>query len=105
MKNALVQLGLVLLGISSVHAVKLLQSASFHARVSPADGVEKVWAIQGRDSVPMQGSDGQYFLTTFPPGSWRVWVNARIPYRNVSIDAVDLQPGTNRDLGNIQLEK
>ncbi|MDP4149687.1 MAG: hypothetical protein Q8927_07965 [Bacteroidota bacterium] len=104
MKNALVQLGLVLLGVSSVHAVKLLQSASFHARIFPAGAVEKVWAIQGKDSIPMQGSDGQYYLTTFPPGTWRVWVSARSPYHDVSIDT-DLRPGTNKDLGDIQLTK
>jgi len=54
MKKAMVQLALVLIGITSIHAVKLLQTSSLHPRVYPATA-EKVWAIHDKDSLKMIG--------------------------------------------------
>lgn len=105
MRNALLQLGLVLIGVTSVHAVKLLKTSSFHARVFPAEAVEKVVAIQGKDSISMYGSEGDYFLTTANPGHWRILVSTKEPYRNASIDVLDVKPGSDRDLGEIDLIK
>jgi hypothetical protein len=104
MKNTLVQLGLVLLGVSSVHAVKLLQTSSIHARISPGYGAEKVWAIQGSDTVRMLGTDDQYYITTLHPGNWRIWIEAKRPYTDARIDVMNIRPGMNKDLGEIQLE-
>jgi hypothetical protein len=105
MKNAIVQLSLVLLCISSVHAVKLLQTSSFHARIFPAGGAGKVWAIQGKDSIRMLGSDGGYYLSTLNPGHWRIWVEAKSPYHDANLDVLNMRPGMNKDLGEIRLEK
>ena len=55
MKNAMVQLALVLIGITSVHAVKLLQTSSPHTPVYPATTAERVKAIHGKDSMSMIG--------------------------------------------------
>jgi hypothetical protein len=105
MKNAIVQLGLVLICISSVHAVKLLQTSSFHTRVFPSGAADGVWAIQGTDSIRMQGSDGNYYITTLNPGHWRIWVDAKSPYRNAELEVMNIRPGANKDLGEIRLEK
>ena len=53
----MVQLVLVLIGITSVHAVKLLQTSSLHAPIYPATttAAEKVRAIHGKDSLSMIG--------------------------------------------------
>jgi len=64
MKNAMVQLVLVLIGITSVHAVKLLKASSPHTHIYPATTTEKVRAIRGKDSLRTIGvyvrvTDGQ----------------------------------------------
>lgn len=105
MRNALVQLSLVLIGVTSVHAVKLLQTSSFHARIFPAEGVEKVWAIQGSDSIQMIGSEGDYYLNTPRPGHWQVLIEAKKPYKDVNFWVYDMRPGTDKDMGEIRLEK
>lgn len=105
MRNALLQLGLVLIGVTSVHAVKLLQTASIHTRIFPIDAAERVIAIQGEDSVKMLGSEGDYYLTAVNPGNWRVWVDAKKPYRNADLQVTDIKPGTEKDLGDIVLQK
>jgi|GEM_PF-1332049 len=64
MKNAIVQLTLVLIGITSIHAVKLLQASSPHTHISSPGAAEKVRAIHGKDSLGRMGvyvgaTDGQ----------------------------------------------
>ncbi|HEY4205555.1 MAG TPA: hypothetical protein VGM31_02040 [Puia sp.] len=51
MKNAMLQLVLVLIGITGVHAVKLLQTSSNHAHIHPAAAAEKAPAIHKTDSL------------------------------------------------------
>jgi hypothetical protein len=103
MRNAIVQLVLVIIGISSIHAVKLLQTSSFHVRMSPAYGAERAWAIQGKDSIEMTNVNGEFFLRSINPGQWRVSVEAVGPFRNVQFDVGDIKPGFDRDLGEIHL--
>jgi len=105
MRNAMVQLCLVVIGVTSIHAVKLLQTSSFHVRLFPAKGADKVWAIQGSDSVEMININGDYYLRAINPGRWQVSVDAKEPYRNARFEVTEMQPGTDRDLGEIRLLK
>ena len=103
MRNAMVQLCLVLLGISSIHAVRLLQTSSFHVRLHPATGADHVWAVQGKDSLEMTNMNGEYYLRSVRPGHWEISVEASHPYRNVKAVIIDLKPGIDADGGEITL--
>lgn len=105
MRNAMVQLVLVIIGVSSIHAVRLLQTSSFHLRTSPATGADRVWAIQGKDSVEMMNVNGEYILRSINPGHWQVSVQANEPYKDVRYDVNNVKPGTDIDLGEIRLRK
>lgn len=104
MRNAMVQLVLVIIGISSIHAVKLLQTSSFHVRIHPANGAGRVWAIQGKDSIEMTNVNGEFFLRSINPGQWQVSVEANQPFKNVRFNSGDIKPGFDRDLGEIRLQ-
>lgn len=101
----MVQLCLVLIGISSIHAVRLLQTSSFHVRMFPADGAGRVWAIQGKDSIEMTNVNGEYILRSINPGHWQLSVQANEPFRDVRYNVNDVKPGTDIDLGEIRLRK
>jgi len=103
MRNALVQLCLVIMGISSIHAVKLMQTASFHVRIFPATGADRVWAIQGHDSVEMTNVHGEYYLPSINPGFWQVSVEANAPYKDSRYE-MTVKPGIDKDLGEIRLQ-
>ena len=105
MRNAMVQLCLVIMGVSGIHAVRLLQTSSFHVRMYPSDGAGRVWAIQGKDSIEMTNTNGEYFLRSIKPGYWRVSVEANQPFRNVQFNSGNIQPGFDKDLGEIRLQK
>ena len=105
MRNAMVQLCLVIIGVSSIHAVRLLQTSSFHARTFPADGADRVWAIQGKDSIEMMNVNGEYFLRSINPGHWQISVEANQPYQNTRFDISEVKPGVDLDLGEIRLKR
>jgi hypothetical protein len=105
MRNAIVQLCLVIIGVSSIHAVRLLQTSSFHVRMYPADGAQQVWAVQGKDSIEMTNMNGQYFLRSINPGLWQISVKANTPYRDARFTISDVRPGTDMDLGEIRLKR
>ena len=101
----MVQLCLVIIGISSIHAVRLLQTSSFHVRMYPAAGADRVWAIQGKDSIEMININGEYLLRSINPGYWQVSVEANRPFRSVQFNSGNIQPGIDKDLGEIRLQK
>lgn len=105
MRNALVQLGLVLLGVTSVHAVKLLQTSSLRAHISPTEGAGTIWAIQGNDSIRLYGNNGSFYINTLHPGNWVIRVDAKKPYRDLDVDVANIRPGSEKDLGEIRLQK
>jgi hypothetical protein len=105
MRNALVQLGLVLLGVTGVHAVKLLQTASLRVHIFPAEAADQVWAIKGSDSIKLSGGNGEYFSNEIPTGNWLIRVNTKSPFRAMNIDAGNIKPGIDKDLGGIRLIK
>jgi hypothetical protein len=71
----------------------------------PALGAGRVWAIQGKDSIEMMNNNGEYYLRSINPGRWKVAVEANQPYKDVRYDVEDIRPGTDRDLGEIRLQR
>lgn len=103
MRNAMVQLCLVIIGVSSIHAVRLLQTSSFHVKLYPANSAGRLWAIQGKDSIEMMNVNGEYILRSINPGHWRISVVANSPYKDARFDINEVKPGTDMDLGEIRL--
>jgi hypothetical protein len=98
----MVQLILVIIGISSIHAARLFATSSFHLRVGPAASVKKVRAIQGHDTLEMTGMNGVYSIRSINPGNWQIVVTAAAPYRDWRYDLL-VGPGGNIDLGEVRL--
>jgi len=102
MRNTVVQLVLVIIGVSSIHAARLLATSSFHLRVVPAGAADKVQAIQGHDTVEMIPANGIYSVRWINPGRWQVLVKASSPYKDWRYD-LTIRPGRDLDLGDIRL--
>ena len=102
MRNAMVQLVLVIIGVSSIHAARLLATSSFHLRVGPVGAVRVVLAIQGTDTLPMSHVNGFYFVRSINPGHWQVLVRPVAPYKDQRYD-VTVTPGGDADLGEMRL--
>ena len=104
MRNAVVQLCLVIIGVTSIHAAKLLATSSFHLRIDPAGSVDKVRAIRGRDTLDMTNMNGVYYLRSANPGRWEVMVGAVAPYQDARY-TVTVGPGGDMDMGVVRLRR
>jgi hypothetical protein len=104
MRNAMVQLVLVIIGISSIHAARLLATSSFHLRIDPVGSADKVQAIQSHDTLEMTRMNGVYFVRWINPGRWQVLVKASAPYKDFRYD-LTVRPGSDLDLGEIRLPR
>lgn len=104
MRNAVVQLALVIIGVSSIHAARLLATSSFHLKITPAGAATRVQAIQGHDTVAMTNMNGIYYAQSVNPGRWQVLVTAMAPYRDLRYD-LTTRPGGDADLEEILLTR
>lgn len=104
MRNAVVQLVLVIIGILSIHAARLLARSSFHLRIDPVWPMDKVQAIQGHDTLEMTKMNGGYLVRWINPGHWQVLVKASAPYKDCRYD-LTVGPGEDLDLGVIRLPR
>lgn len=85
-----------------MHAARLLATSSFHFRIAPAASVDKVEAIQGRDTVEMTRTNGGYYVQWVNPGHWQVVIRASAPYKDQRY-ALTVVSGSNIDLGTVRL--
>ncbi|HTR27983.1 MAG TPA: hypothetical protein VMH27_01865 [Puia sp.] len=102
MRNAVVQLVLVIIGITSIHAARLFATSTLHLRVGPPQAAKKVRAIQGHDTLELTGFNGVYSIRSINPGTWVVLVDAAPPFMGYRHELV-AGPGGEVDLGTIQL--
>src|SRR5687768_3667954 len=73
-------------------------------RVSPADGVEVIWVISGRDSLKTPTTNAGAFSVDVKPGVHQVIVDAKSPYKDVVMDNLTVTENEVLDLGEITLK-
>jgi hypothetical protein len=76
-------------------------------RINPVDGAELLWAIHTNnvDSVKATtASDGRFSITV-KPGTYRIVVIAKPPYKNAAVENVLAREGETADTGEITLLK
>ncbi len=104
MKNAIVQLCLVVLVITGIHAMRLIKANTINGKVSSPDALQFAWAVNGNDSVIVAANNGNFSLKV-KPGIWKVLLHTKSPYKNMVISHVIVSEGRSTDLGDIRLEQ
>ena len=92
--------------ISCLFAFSFRQSTII-GRINPVDGAELLWAINTNniDSVKSTaGTDGRFSITV-KPGTYRIVVIAKPPYKNTTVENVLAREGEMADTGEITLLK
>lgn len=72
--------------------------------VSPADGIESVWAVSKTDSVKAIVINTGTFSMSVRPGIYKVIVDAKTPYKDVVLPNIDVKDQP-MDVGEIVLQK
>ena len=72
--------------------------------IDPPEGAKRIWAVSGKDSVSIIPAPGS-FIMDVKPGSWKLVVEAVLPYKNVERDAILVVDGELTDVGLIKLSQ
>jgi hypothetical protein len=75
---------------------------SITGKINPAEGVEMVWVISGKDSLKSPTSAG-LFTFEVKPGIHLLVVDAKNPYKDVILDQLSVSENEVLDLGEIVL--
>ncbi len=94
--------GMAIFGLSSM---KDIAASGISGKVTPAEGAEAVWAIKGTDSLKTTVSTEGAFNLEATPGTWKLVVAAKAPYRNAEIKELVVTADNTTDVGEIKLEK
>jgi hypothetical protein len=70
--------------------------------IDPPEGAKRIWAVSGKDSVSIIPTPGS-FIMDVKPGSWKLVVEAVLPYKNAERDGVLVVEGELTDVGLIKL--
>lgn len=103
MKHSLKFLPLFLLASAAFSAFTLMPGAGIKGTVTPAESAGTVLAISGTDTVKALPANGAFQLSDVKPGTYKVVVEAKAPYKNFEKEGVAVKEGEVVDLGTITL--
>jgi hypothetical protein len=81
------------------------RGGSIKGTVTPAEGAVRAWAESATDTMKSSVVNGSYEITDAKPGTYKVIIEAKPPYRNVAKDGIMVSDGQAADAGEIKLEK
>lgn len=94
--------GLVILGFMSMREIA---PTTISGKITPADAADAVWAIQNNDTLKATVSSEGAFQVEVKPGTWKLVVSAKAPYKNAEVNQLVATEDKNTDAGEIKLEK
>jgi len=90
---------------AGLFAFTSLRSGSIKGTVSPPEGGVRAWAESATDTLKAPIINGSYEITDAKPGTYKVIIEAKPPYKNVAKDGIMVSDGQTADAGEIKLEK
>jgi hypothetical protein len=97
----LMVMGLVL----GMLAFTFIKNGGIQGKVSPADGAAQVLAVSGTDTLKTEINNGSFTFSAVKPGTYTVWVKAKAPYKDTSVENVAVVDSATTDVGEIKLQQ
>lgn len=70
--------------------------------IDPPEGAKRIWAVSGKDTVSIIPAPGSFILDV-KPGTWKLVVEAVLPYKNAERESILVMDGEITDVGLIKL--
>jgi hypothetical protein len=105
MKNARISLVAIAIATAGLFAFSGVKTGSIKGMVNPADGAIRAWALSSSDTLRADVNKGTFEITDAKPGTYRVIIEAKPPYKNAAKDGVTVTDGQATDVGEIKLEQ
>lgn len=104
MKSTILKFCVAGLAILGFMAMKIAP-ATISGKITPVDAADAVWAIKDNDTLKATISSEGTFQVEVQPGTWKLVVNAKAPYKNAEVNQLVATEDKNTDAGEIKLEK
>ena len=105
MKNTRIGLWALSAMIAGLFAFTSFQGGSIKGKVTPADGASQVWALSATDTLKAMINQGSFEIQNVNTGTYKVYIDAVEPYKDVIKEGVQVTDGGTTDLGEISLQK
>ena|ERR1700678_1227561 len=105
MKFTSFRVAIISAAAAGLFAFSSLRDGSIRGTVSPPEGGVWAWAESYTDTLKAPIVDGSYEITGARPGTYKVIIEAKPPYRNAAKDGLMVNDGQSSDAGEIRLEK
>jgi hypothetical protein len=103
MKKNIITIGLIAL-ITTIGLSFIPAKTSIVGRVNPADAAEVIWAISATDTLKGIPGQGQFFIDV-RPGTYKLVVDAKEPYKDVTLENLQVKADETLDVGEIPLKQ
>jgi hypothetical protein len=104
MKKSMLTCGIVAASLAGLFAFTTVNQSSITGKVTPAEGAEAVWAYGAADSTKGTLSGGTFTIEV-KPGTYRVVVDAKDPYKDVTLENLEVKEGQPLDVGEVVLQQ
>ncbi len=94
----------VIMSVVIISAFVGKDRSGIQGTIDPPEGAKRIWAVSGKDTVAMIPSPGS-FLMDVKPGTWKLVVEAVLPYKNAERESILVVDGQMTDIGLIKLER
>jgi hypothetical protein len=91
-----------ILSVVLISAYVLHDRSGIQGTIDPPEGARKIWAVSGKDTVAIIPPPGS-FIMDLKPGSWKLVVEAVLPYKNAEREGILVTEGQIIDVGLIKL--
>jgi|SRR5688572_33489536 hypothetical protein len=105
MKNVKLKLAALTIAAATFFAFTEFRAGTIKGLVNPADGATNAWAVSATDTLKATIDKGTFSIADAPPGTYRVIIEAKPPYKNAAKDGVTVTEGQTTDVGEIKLEQ
>lgn len=86
-------------------AFAFIKDSGISGKISPADGASEVLAVSGTDTLKTVVSNGSFVFSPIKPGTYTIWVKAKAPYKDTSVENVAVIDSAITDVGEIKLQQ
>ena len=86
-------------------AFTFIKESGIQGKVSPSDGAVQVLAITGTDTLKAEISNGSFMFSGIKPATYTLWIKARAPYKDTSVENVAVIDSAVTDVGELKLEQ
>jgi hypothetical protein len=101
-KLSLAAAGIAIVGLFSFRS---LTNGSVKGTVSPADAAVRAWVISATDTMKVQVDKGTFVIDDVKPGTYKVIIEAKPPFKNAAKDGITVADGQPSDIGEIKLSQ